>query len=102
MENFSDFDIVLDTSQGETLSKSIDAVKQNGIIVTLPSPEIPKQLKDKALEIQINLEFMMVASKKETIKAISNLLEIGSIKSHIHKTFSFEENRKSAFRGWNH
>lgn len=91
MGNFSDFDIVLDTVQGETLSKSIDVVKQNGFIVTLPSPEIPQELKSKALEKQINLEFMMVASKNETIKAISNLLEIEAIKSHIHKTFSFEE-----------
>jgi len=90
-ENLSGFDIVLDTIQGETLSKSIEIVKQNGIIVTLPSPEIPQELKDKALEKQINIEFMMVASKNETIKAISHLLEIGAIKSHIHKTFSFEE-----------
>lgn len=91
MNNISDFDIVLDTVQGKTLSKSIDVVKQNGIIVTLPSPEIPQELKDKALEKRLSIEFMMVTSKNETIKTIANLLEIGAIKSHIHKAFSFEE-----------
>lgn len=94
-ENFigklSDFDIVLDTIQGETLLSSIAIVKPNGIIVTLPSPEISQEIKDKALEKQINIEFMMVASKNETINAIAHLLEIEAIKSNIHKMFPFEE-----------
>ncbi|WP_223559314.1 NADP-dependent oxidoreductase [Chryseobacterium lathyri] len=90
-----DIDIAIDTIQGETLLKSIDAVRPGGVIVTLPSPEIPQNTQDKAEKQDINLEFMMVASKKETIQAIAGLLENKSLIPHIHRTFSFEEMAKA-------
>lgn len=91
VEKVQDADIVLDTIQGETLLNSVDVVRSNGIIVTLPTPEIPQEIKEKADKKQVNIEFLMVASKNETIKAIAQLLEKGALKPHIHKTFSFEE-----------
>ncbi|GEN72718.1 NADP-dependent oxidoreductase [Chryseobacterium lathyri] len=90
-----DIDIAIDTIQGETLLKSIDAVRPGGIIVTLPSPEIPQNTQDKTEKQGINLEFMMVASKKETIQSIAGLLENKSLIPHIHRTFSFEEMAKA-------
>lgn len=90
-ENIRDVDIVLDTVQGETLLNSVDIVRSGGTIVTLPTPEIPQEVADKAERNHVNVEFMMVASKRETIRAIANLLAQGAIKTHIHKTFSFEE-----------
>lgn len=84
-------DIVIDTIQGETLLKSIDVVKPGGVIVTLPSPEIPQNIQDKAEKQNVNLEFMMVASKKETIQIIADLLENKSLIPHIHRIFPFEE-----------
>lgn len=98
-ENFAEkvqnADIVLDTIQGETLLHSVDVVRSNGIIVTLPTPEIPQEVKEKADKKQVNIEFLMVASKNETIKAIAQLLEKGALKPHIHKTFPFEEIAKA-------
>jgi len=90
-EKLQDIDIVLDTIQGETLLNSVDVVRPNGIIVTLPSPEIPQATKEKAKQQQVNIEFLLVASRSETIKAIAGLLENQSLKPHIHKIFSFEE-----------
>ena len=87
----NDIDIVIDTIQGETLLKSIDVVKPGGVIVTLPSPEIPQNIQDKAEKQNVNLEFMMVASKKETIQIIADLLENKSLTPHIHRIFPFEE-----------
>lgn len=87
----AELDIVIDTVQGDTLLNSVDVVKPNGIIVTLPSPEIPKEVQDRAEQNQVNIEFMMVASKNETINAIADLLSKGALKPHIHKTFSFDE-----------
>jgi NADPH:quinone reductase-like Zn-dependent oxidoreductase len=87
----NDIDIVIDTIQGETLLKSIDVVKPGGVIVTLPSPEIPQNIQDKAEKQNVNLEFMMVASKKETIQVIADLLENKSLIPHIHRIFPFEE-----------
>lgn len=95
MENFhekvQDADIVIDTLQGKTLSDSVDVVKENGIIVTLPSPEIPENIAEKARERNVNIEFMMVASKKETTEAIAGLLKEGVLKPFVYKTFPFED-----------
>ncbi|PJJ62922.1 NADP-dependent oxidoreductase [Chryseobacterium geocarposphaerae] len=90
-EKVQDADIVLDTIQGETLLHSVDAVRPGGIIVTLPTPEISQEVKEKADMKQVNITFMMVASKKETITAVAQLLEQEALKPHIHKTFPFEE-----------
>lgn len=91
----TELDIVIDTVQGDTLLNSVDVVKPNGIVVTLPSPEIPQEVQDKAEQNQVNIEFMMVASKNETINAIADLLSKGALKPHIHKTFSFDEMTKA-------
>ena len=94
-EKVQDVDIVLDTIQGETLLNSVDSVRSGGIIVTLPTPEIPKDVKEKADKKYVNIEFLMVASKNETITAIAKLLENGALKPHIHKVFPFEEIAKA-------
>lgn len=94
-ENFAqkiqDADIILDTIQGETLLNSVDVARSKGIIVTLPTPEIPQEVKERAAKKQVKIEFMMVASKNETINAIAQLLQEKVLKPHIHKAFSFEE-----------
>lgn len=90
-EKVQDVDIVIDTLQGKTLSDSVDIVKENGIIVTLPSPEIPEDIADKARERNVNIEFMMVESKKETTEAIAGLLKEGVLKPFVYKTFPFED-----------
>lgn len=94
-EKVQDADIVLDTIQGETLLHSVGAVRPGGIIVTLPTPEIPQEVIEKADMKQVNIAFMMVASKNETITAIAQLLEQEALKPHIHKTFPFEEIAKA-------
>lgn len=90
-EKVQDADIVIDTLQGKTLSDSVDVVKEKGIIITLPSPEIPEDIADKARERNVNIEFMMVESKKETMKAIAGLLKEGVLKPFVYKTFPFED-----------
>jgi len=98
-EDFSskvrDVDIVLDTIQGETLVKSIDIVKPNGIIVTLPSPDISQDVKEKASKNNVRIEFFMVSSKKETIEELSRLMEKNVLKPNIHQEFKFEEIAKA-------
>lgn len=94
-DRLSDIDIALDTMQGETLLNTIDVVRRGGIIVTLPSPQIAQNAVDKAEKREVNLQFMMVASKNETIEAIAELLQKQSFKPHIHKSFSFEEMGKA-------
>lgn len=94
-DKVQDADIVIDTVQGETLLNSVDIVHENGIIVTLPSPEIPEEVKDKASHKAVIIEFMMVQSKQETIQAIAGLLDAGILKPAVYKTFPFKEIRKA-------
>jgi len=88
-------DIVIDTIAGDTLYKSIEVVRNGGIIVTLVSHDIPPSILEKAKEHGVNVEFMMVASSGETMKEIASLLYKGVVKSSIHKVFPFREMSKA-------
>lgn len=90
-EKVEDVDIVIDTLQGKTLSDSVDVVKENGIIITLPTPEIPEDIAVRARQKKVNIEFMMVQSKKETSEAIAGLLKEEALKPFVYKTFPFED-----------
>lgn len=90
-EKVQDVDIVIDTLQGKALSDSVDIVKENGIIITLPTPEIPEDIADKARQKKVNIQFMMVQSKKETAEAIAGLLKQEALKPFVYKTFPFED-----------
>lgn len=90
-EKVQDADIIIDTLQGKALSDSVDIVKENGIIITLPTPEIPEDIALRARQKKVNIEFMMVQSKKETAEAISGLLKQEALKPFVYKTFPFED-----------
>lgn len=90
-EKVQDVDIVIDTLQGKALSDSVDIVKENGIIITLPTPEIPEDIALRARQKKVNIEFMMVQSKKETAEAIAGLLKQEALKPFVYKTFPFED-----------
>lgn len=90
-EKVQDVDIVIDSLQGKALSDSVDIVKENGIIITLPTPEIPEDIALRARQKKVNIEFMMVQSKKETAEAIAGLLKQEALKPFVYKTFPFED-----------
>jgi len=83
------FDIIFDTVSEKTLLKSLDAVKPQGRIITITSFDFPEAIKKKVDDKEIDLQFMRVESKKETIQAIANLLEHGFLKSHIYQNLPF-------------
>lgn len=91
-EVVSGIDVVLDTISGDTLLNSLDVVKNNGIIITLPSADIPEEALAKAAQKNVHLQFLLVNSKKETIQAIADLLDNKAVKPHIYKEYTgFEE-----------
>ncbi|AQX03845.1 oxidoreductase [Elizabethkingia meningoseptica] len=90
-----DVDVVLDGIAGETLLNSLDIVKENGTVITLPSADIPEETLEKAAQRNVNLQFFLVDSKKETIRTIAQLLETKALKPHIHQEFSFSEMGKA-------
>jgi NADPH:quinone reductase-like Zn-dependent oxidoreductase len=96
-ENFSDIvsdvDFVLDTLAGDIISKSIDVTKTEGIIVTIPSGNINSEDIDKAKSKGVDLSFVLVESSGTDMFQIAQLMEKGMLKSHVSKTFSFDEMR---------
>ncbi|MGL5890315.1 MAG: NADP-dependent oxidoreductase [Bacteroidia bacterium] len=85
------FDFALDPAQGETLLRTIDAVKPGGKIITIPSGNIDEQTAKKAADKNIDLSFMLVASNGNDMKAIARLMAEGKLKTHIEQTFPFSQ-----------
>ncbi len=95
LEIVSDADFVLDTLAGDLISKSIDVTKRGGIVVTIPSGNISDEDLIKAKSKDVDLSFVLVESSGDDMLKISQLLEKGTLKSHVSDTFSFEEMRNA-------
>ncbi len=98
-ENFveivSDADFVLDTIAGDVISQSIDVTRIGGIIVTIPSGNISFEDINKAKLKGVDLSFILVESSGSDMDLIAQLMEKGILKSHVSKTFSFDEMRNA-------
>lgn len=87
----SEVDFVLDTIAGDIISKSIEVTKTGGVIVTIPSSKIRSEDIDKAQAKGVDLSFVLVESSGDDMLQIAQLMEKGILKSHVSKTFSFDE-----------
>lgn len=94
-ENFqdivSDVDFVLDTLGGDTILKSLDVIKQGGTIVSIASSNLSNEELEKAKSKDVNLSFLLVQSSGENMLQLSQLMEKGILKSHVSKTFTFDQ-----------
>jgi NADPH:quinone reductase-like Zn-dependent oxidoreductase len=94
-ENFqdivSDVEFVLDTIGGDTILKSLDITRTGGSIVTIASSNISNEELEKAKSKDVNLSFLLVQSSADDMLQIAQLMEKGILKSHVSKTFSFDE-----------
>lgn len=94
-ETVSDVDFVLDTVGGNTILKSLDVIKQGGTIISIVSSSFSDEELEKAKAKEINLSFLLVRSSGENMLQLAQLLEKGIIKSHVSKTFAFEQMREA-------
>ena len=94
-ENFqdivSDVDFVLDTLGGDTILKSLDVIKQGGTIVSIASSNFSGEELEKAKSKDVKLSHLLVKSSGENMLQLSQLMAKGVIKSHISKTFTFDQ-----------
>lgn len=89
-EVLSEVDFVLDTIEGETLTRSINIVKPGGTIISIPTGNfLPSDL-DKARNNKVNLLGYLVQSSGADMKLLADLLEKGILKSHVSNTFDFK------------
>ncbi|WP_219222658.1 NADP-dependent oxidoreductase [Pedobacter antarcticus] len=93
------YDIILDALGGDHFLRSLEAVKKNGTVINLiPDPQAAHETYPDsqstlgiAAEKGINAVYFPVTSSGKDMEAIARLLENGILRSHISKTFDFEE-----------
>ncbi|MGN7721929.1 NADP-dependent oxidoreductase [Chitinophaga sp. 22620] len=85
-----DMDFVLEPMGGDEIDRALQVIKPGGSIISLPSG-LNQNLMEKAAARQIKGIRMMVASSGEDMQKLAELLEKGIVRSHVSKTFSFEE-----------
>ncbi len=86
-----DFDFVLDTLSGETLYKSIPAVKKGGTIITLPSAGFDEKMTETGKQNNIHIAFEMVESNGKDMRQIADWLASGALKAEVSQVFPFEK-----------
>lgn len=90
-EEIGDIDFILDTIGGDNFIRSLKILKPDGMIVLLPSDK--KAEADKAAKEQHinNYKHILMHSSGKDMQAIARMLQEGTMKVHVDKTFSFEQ-----------
>lgn len=83
-------DIVLEAIGGENIDRSLKVLKPGGTIVSLPSG-VSESVTEKAAAQGKKGIFFFVKSNDKDLKKIADLLENGSLRSHVSKVFPFSD-----------
>ncbi len=86
----SDIDFVLDTMGGDYIDRSLKIMKQGGTIISIPSG-LNETVTEKANALGINGYTMRVQPNGSDMATIAVLLEQGFVKSHVSKSFPFDQ-----------
>lgn len=85
-----DVDVVFDTVGGSNPLRSINVLKENGRLVAIAGG-ISDEVKQLAEDKKIKAVAYMVHSNGDDMEQIAELLEAGTLKSHIFKEYGFEQ-----------
>lgn len=85
----SDLDFVLDTIGGDNFDRSLNVTKTGGTVISIPSG-LNETLTQKAKDKGINGYFILVKSDGKDMQHLAELLGNGTLRSHVSKTFAFE------------
>lgn len=94
-----DYDIILETMGGDNFIRSLDAVKKTGTVINLVSDDQSIRREFPSTESTVNIAkargihsiHSHVASSGNNMQQIATLMEQGIIKSHIYKTYTFDQ-----------
>lgn len=86
----TNIDFVLDAIGGDYIDRSLKVLRPGGTIISIPSGAA-ESIAEKAGAKGLNGYRFMVQSNGENMKEIASLLEKEIVKSHISKTYNFNE-----------
>lgn len=87
-------DFILEAIGGGNIDRSLKLLKPGGTIISLPSG-LSEDVADKAKAQGKNGVFFTVTSNGEGLQGIAGMLQKGTLRSYISKTFSFNEIKKA-------
>lgn len=88
--NIDPVDFVLEAMGGDNIDKSLKLLKPGGTIVSLPSG-LSEDVSDKAKVQGKNGVFFTVSSNGKDLQEIADMLQKGTLRSYVSKTYSFNE-----------
>ncbi|GAB3418218.1 NADP-dependent oxidoreductase [Niabella aquatica] len=87
----ADVDLILDTIGGQNALKSVRVAKEGGKVICITNGNFPQEYLDEAAGKNVALFFILVKSSATDMEIIAEMLEKGTLKSHISEIFPFEE-----------
>ena len=84
-------DFVFDMFNGDILYNSIKVVKEGGTIVSIPTGAFAEDMLSFAKESKVTILNYLVQSSGKDMHTLKKMLENGSLKPHVSKTFPFAE-----------
>ena len=105
------YDFVLDTQGGSTLMKSLSVLRKDGLVVGIAGPPdkpfatsfglngvvqtivsvLSARVNRAARKLGVRYEFLFVQSSGKQLEALAALVDAGTIRTTIGRTFSFDE-----------
>ena len=109
-ERLSGYDVVLNSQDGQTLSKSLGVLKPGGHLISISGPPDPQFAQDikapwvvqqvmraisfgarrRAKRLQVGYAFLFMKASGSQLRQITPLIESGAIRPVIDKVFPFD------------
>lgn len=109
-ERLSGYDLVLNSQDGKTLSKSLGVLKPGGSLITITGPADPQFAEDikapwlvkqiiralsfgvrrQAQRLKVNFSFLFMKPSGSQLNQITRLIESGAIRPVVDKVFAFD------------
>jgi NADPH:quinone reductase-like Zn-dependent oxidoreductase len=90
----SEVDLVLNSISDAINNRSVDVVKPGGKVIYILGAIAPENV-EKSKNKNVDLFAILVESSGADMKAVADLMQKGSIKSHVSQIFSFDEMDKA-------
>ncbi len=95
-EVLTDIDFVLDGMGGEILFNSIKVLKEGGEVLSLPTPKpVIEEAQKIADAKKAKVSALLVQSSAKDMNTLKEMLENGTLKPYVSKTFNFEDMAKA-------